>query len=231
MTQVRQQEKPVRHFASAEVTGHVLTVRHDPGRDAVRTVIGVGNNRVQVTFWRSTAAASIPQGATIRAWGRLSQWGQPPRTTLDISPHTQHGFCLVDPATATPSAGWTILGTLEDIQGDQVTITVVTPARVVNGVPYEERRTPYPVQVPEHLAPVLRELVGEDVLLRGTFGFEQHTDGYGRAVTSVTLVATEARHRGQPILSVQDEQEPARLRSGNGPARNTGNARNATIPF
>jgi hypothetical protein len=225
------QQQP-RHFASAEVTGQVLTVRHDPGRDAVRTVIGIGdNNRMQVTFWKNAAAASIPQGAVIRAWGRLSQWGQPLRTTLDVSPHTQHGFCLVDPAATKPSAGWTILGTLEDVRGDQATITVVTPARIVDGISYDERRTTYTVRVPEHLAPVLRELAGEDVLLRGTFAFEQHTDGYGRAVTSLVLVATEARHRGQPLLSVTRAEPEPEAPPPPRPRRTNGPARDVSIPF
>jgi hypothetical protein len=226
------QQQP-RHFASAEVTGQVLTVRHDPGRDAVRTVIGIGdNNRMQVTFWKNAAAASIPQGAVIRAWGRLSQWGQPLRTTLDVSPHTQHGFCLVDPAATKPSAG---LDHPRDPRGRQG-----RPGHHHRRHPRQNRRRDLLRRAAHHLhrpgarAPRPRSSgnwparTSSSEALSPSSSTPTGTAGQSPASSSWP---PRPRHRGQPLLSVTRAEPEPEAPPPPRPRRTNGPARDVSIPF
>lgn len=189
------QVQPRKHFATAEVTGRVVAVRTDQARGVVRVDVDFGHgNIVTVSFWRNPAAAGIPQGAILRAWGRMSQWGDPsaPRTGIDITASPNHGYSLLA-SPADPRAGWAIRGTLENVQHDgTVAVTTILPAATRDGVTYPERKNTYLIRVPDIAIPVLRECCGEDVEMYGTFEISTASNGYGRVTRTVTPIMTRS---------------------------------------
>lgn len=222
-------QAPRKHFATAEVTGTVTAVRSDPQRNVVRVDVDCGGGlTVTVSVWRNPAAAAIPPGATIRAWGRLSQWGQQetPRTGIDITGSPNHGYALLAEPVE-PRAGWAIRGTLEGSHGDSIAVTTVLPAAVRDGVEYPERRNTYRVQIHQDAAIVLRDFTGEDIELRGTFTSTAQSDGYGRVLRALRPVVTRVVSPDIDVAPVNGPSvvaPPAPQPSAQPPAPPTGHA-------
>jgi hypothetical protein len=221
------------HYGSAEAIGRIESAppvrRTGEGENAklvARIQLDIGGASVTVSFWgpasehiRERAAAAI--GATMRAWGRLAQWGDGAYASIDVQandeggrPNALSGYALLGQEAAF-HCGWVVSGRLDEIALDArsvhpiATITAITPAAERNGRFYPERRNTYKIACETHIAAALRTLPrGSDVKLRGTFDDAIETDGYGQPLRRGPLAATEILE--PQIAAPAPEQRPAK---------------------
>jgi hypothetical protein len=211
---------PRRHFASAEAIGKVKSVQPTTVGQQATPVVRIqldlgGEQSVTVSFWGAAGASvqNVAVGAVMRAWGRLAQWGQRPRVSIDVRADSVSGYSLLTDAVGS-HCGWTIRGRLEGVATDPsqpnealAAIAVIIPAAEREGRIYPERRTEYTVTCPAHIAAGLSALrPGTEVEIRGTIEEQLAPNGYGRVTRTTRLVATEV---ASPALPTAQATAPA----------------------